>query len=144
MANIFQKMKSFLGSGEEDEYDIEDVDMIAEEEAPTPVPVSGGRSPRRTANNVVNLHGKFDAGNSKLIVYRPVSYDDTLNIIEYLRNNRPVIVNMEGLERDVAQRILDVVYGAICAVNGKLYKVNGRIFVVSPADYNVVSRDFEY
>lgn len=143
MANIFRRVKSFFGSGEEDEYDIEDAGMITEDEAPTPVPVAGGRQ-RRTTNNVVNLHGKFDAGNSKLIVYRPVSYDDTMNIIEYLRNNRPVIVNMEGLEREVAQRILDVVYGAICAVNGKLYKVNGRIFVVSPADYNVVSRDFEY
>lgn len=144
MANLFQKVKSFLGSGEEDEYDVEDMDMPAEEdETPMPVPVAGGRQ-RRNINNVVNLHGKFDAGNSKLIVYRPVSYDDTINIIEYLRNNRPVIVNMEGLEREVAQRILDVVYGAICAVNGKLYKVNGRIFVVSPADYNVVSRDLEY
>ena len=51
---------------------------------------------------------------------------------------------MEKLNRDVAQRILDVVFGAICAVDGKLYKVNGRIYVVSPAGGDVIGSDLEY
>ncbi len=143
MANMIQKIKTFFGRGEDDEYDNEEDMNIMDEDETMPVQVVNSRQ-RRGSGNVVNLHGKFDPNNSKLIVYRPVSYDDTLNIIEYLRNNRPVIVNMEGLDREVAQRILDVVYGAICAVNGRLYKVNGRIFVISPADYDVVSRDLDY
>ena len=80
----------------------------------------------------------------KLIVYKPINYEDAVNIIGYLRNNRQVIVNMEKLNRDVAQRILDVVFGAICAVDGKLYKVNGRIYVVSPAGGDVIGSDLEY
>lgn len=145
MAKVFQKMKDFLGwSDEEEEYE-DEAEETEEHEESTPIREVQIRQRRigSSSGNIVNLHGKVD-NSAKLIVYRPVSYDDAQNIIENLKKRRPVIVNMEGIDREIAQRILDFIFGAICAVDGKLYKVNSRIFVVSPANCDVVGGSLGY
>lgn len=147
MAKVFQKMKDFLGWNDDEEEYYDEAEDVEDEEDEESTPVREVQSRQRKAyasnGNIVNLHGKMDFS-SKLIVYRPVSYDDARNIIDNLKKRRPVIVNMEGIDREIAQRILDFVYGAICAVDGKLYKVNGRIFVVSPANCDVVGGNAGY
>ena len=143
MANVKQAIKRFFGWGVDDmeEEEHEEAEQITE----NPVQVVSPPPRRQPASgNVISVRGKADINDLKLIVYKPINYEDAVNIIGYLRNNRQVIVNMEKLNRDVAQRILDVVFGAICAVDGKLYKVNGRIYVVSPAGGDVIGSDLEY
>ena len=143
MANVKQAIKRFFGWGVDDMEEEEHEE--AEEITENPVQVVSPRPLRQPASgNAISVRGKADINDLKLIVYKPINYEDAVNIIGYLRNNRQVIVNMEKLNRDVAQRILDVVFGAICAVDGKLYKVNGRIYVVSPAGGDVIGSDLEY
>ena len=98
-----------------------------------------GRSKSAAANsNVVNLPS---AAQQKMIVYHPISYEDTQNIIDNLKSRKPVIVNMEDLELDCAQRILDFMAGAIYALNGTIYKISRGIFVVAPTNYDVIGND---
>jgi cell division inhibitor SepF len=78
------------------------------------------------------------SGGMKMIVYHPVSYEDTQSIIDNLKNRKPVIVNMEELELDTAQRILDFLSGAVYALNGTMCKISRGIFVVAPNNYDVV------
>lgn len=78
------------------------------------------------------------SGGMKMIVYHPVSYEDTQAIIDNLKNRKPVIVNMEELEVDCAQRILDFLSGAVYALNGTMCKISRGIFVVAPNNYDVV------
>lgn len=78
------------------------------------------------------------SGGMKMIVYHPVSYEDTQSIIDNLKNRKPVIVNMEELEIDTAQRILDFLSGAVYALNGTMCKISRGIFVVAPNNYDVV------
>ena len=65
-------------------------------------------------------------------------YEDTQNIIDNLKSRKPVIVNMEELDLDCAQRILDFMAGAIYALNGTIYKISRGIFVVAPTNYDVI------
>ncbi|MBQ7060336.1 MAG: cell division protein SepF [Clostridia bacterium] len=90
---------------------------------------------RSQTNNIVNLPSGVTG---KMIVYRPVNHEDTRNIIDNLRNRKPVIVNMEQIEAATAQRILDFLSGASYAVGGKLYKVSTRIFIVAPANIDII------
>ncbi|MBR5947537.1 MAG: cell division protein SepF [Clostridia bacterium] len=90
---------------------------------------------RSTQTNVTAFPGAYSG---KLIVYRPVSYEDTQNIIDNLKAQKAVIVNMEQIDVEVAQRILDFMSGASYAVNGRVYKVSSRIFIVAPASVNIV------
>jgi cell division inhibitor SepF len=73
----------------------------------------------------------------KMIVYHPVCYDDAQNIVDNLKNRRPVIVNMEELEGSCAQRVLDFLLGAIYALNGTVNKISRGIFLVAPHDVDV-------
>ncbi len=73
----------------------------------------------------------------KMIVYHPVCYDDAQNIVDNLKNRRPVIVNMEELDGNCAQRVLDFLLGAIYAVNGTINKISRGIFLVAPRDVDV-------
>ncbi|MBQ4423170.1 MAG: cell division protein SepF [Clostridia bacterium] len=73
----------------------------------------------------------------KMIVYHPVCYDDAQNIVDNLKNRRPVIVNMEELEGSCAQRVLDFLLGAIYALNGTVNKISRGIFLVAPREVDV-------
>jgi len=79
----------------------------------------------------------------KMIVYHPISYEDTQNIIDNLKSRKPIIVNMEELEIDCAQRILDFMAGAVYALNGTIFKVSRGIFVVAPNNYDVIGNHDE-
>ncbi len=96
---------------------------------------------RERGGKVVNMPSP--AAQMKMIVYQPLSYEDTQNIIDNLKSRKPVIVNMEELEIDCAQRILDFMAGAIYALNGTIHKISRGIFVVAPNNIDVVGNDDE-
>ena len=45
----------------------------------------------------------------KVVVYQPLSFDDTQNIIDNLKNRKPIVVNLDSLDADLAQRVLDFI-----------------------------------
>lgn len=73
----------------------------------------------------------------KMIVYQPMTYDDTQNIIDNLKNRKPIIVNLESLETDVAQRILDFMSGAVYSLDGNIHKISKGIFILAPANVDI-------
>ena len=119
---------------EELEYNEEAANSYKEPE-PEPEPRRQSVSRRSQSAGIVNLPG---SAANKMSVYRPVSYEDTQNIIDNLKNRKPVIVNMEQIEVETAQRILDFMSGACYAVDGRVYKVSSRIFIVAPANIDII------
>ena len=88
-----------------------------------------------TGSNVVSMPAAMQM---KMIVYHPISYEDTQNIIDNMKSRKPVIVNMEELEIECAQRILDFMAGAVYALNGTIFKIARGIFVVAPNNYDII------
>ena len=97
----------------------------------------GRRKTAAAGNNVVSLP---TAAPMKMVVYHPVSYEDTQNIIDNLKSRKPVIVNIEELEIDCAQRILDFMAGYLCPRWNHLQDLP-CIFVVAPTNYDVIGND---
>lgn len=81
------------------------------------------------------------AGNMELCVIKPTSVEDAREITETLLNNRAVILNVEGLDVEVAQRIIDFTSGSTFAISGNLQKISNYIFVITPASVDI-SGDF--
>ena len=73
----------------------------------------------------------------KMLVYQPMSYEDTQSIIDNLKMKKPIIVNLELLEVDIAQRVLDFMSGAVYALNGSIHKVSKGIFVLAPINVDI-------
>ena len=68
----------------------------------------------------------------RMVVFQPQTYEDTQTIIDNLKSRKPVIVNLESLNADVAQRVLDFISGAIYALDGSVRKVSKGIFLLAP------------
>ena len=84
---------------------------------------------------------KAPGNGMEVCVIKPTGVDDSREIIDTLLSNRTVLLNMEGLDVDIAQRILDYASGATYAIDGNLQKISHYIFIITPASVDV-SGDF--
>ena len=140
MAKLLNKFLDYIGIEETELEDDEllDVDAYEEDTEETEKVLSlsnRGKKKTTASSNVVSLP---TAAQMKMIVYHPISYEDTQNIIDNLKSRKPVIVNMEELEIECAQRILDFMAGAVYALRGTIYKISRGIFVVAPTNYDII------
>ena len=87
---------------------------------------------------------KNQGGNAamEVCVIKPTSVEDAREITETLLNNRTVVLNLEGLDLEIGQRIIDFTSGSCCAIDGNLQKISNFIFIVTPAAVDI-SGDFQ-
>ena len=68
--------------------------------------------------------------------------EDEREITDFLLEGRTVVLNVEGLAVDIAQRIIDFVSGSCYAMDGNLQKISNYIFIITPASVDI-SGDFQ-
>lgn len=73
----------------------------------------------------------------EVCVIKPNNVDDTREITETLLSGRTVILNLEGMDLEIAQRIIDFTSGATFAIDGNLQKISNFIFLVTPANVDI-------
>lgn len=77
----------------------------------------------------------------EVVVIHPQSLDEGCEITETLLSGKAVIISLEGINPDVAQRIIDYTAGSCYAMRGNLQKINNYIFLVAPSGVDI-SGDF--
>lgn len=82
------------------------------------------------------------SGGMEVCVIKPTSFEESREITETLLTNRTVVLNMEGLDVDIAQRIIDFASGSCYAINGNLQKISNYIFIITPESVDI-SGDFQ-
>lgn len=85
---------------------------------------------------------KVSAGGMEVCVIKPTSVEDGREITETLLANRTVVLNLEGLDMEIAQRIIDFTSGSCFAISGNLQKISHYIFIVTPPSVDI-SGDFQ-
>ena len=73
----------------------------------------------------------------EVCVIKPNNMEDSREITETLLGGRTVILNLEGLDLEDAQRIIDFISGATFAIDGNLQKISNSIFLVTPANVDI-------
>ena len=131
MAGVLGKFLENIGIEENGADDEVYEDVNYEDESRDNNVVNFGNRAKKNVQSESNVVSLPNAAQLKMIVYHPVSFDN-------LQSRKPVIVNMEELDLDCAQRILDFMAGAIYALNGTIYKISRGIFVVAPTNYDVI------
>ena len=84
-------------------------------------------------------------GNSssmEVCVFKPNNVEDGREIANTLLDGKAVVLNLEGLDVELAQRIIDFTSGACFAINGNLQKVSHFIFIITPEAVDI-SGDFQ-
>lgn len=96
------------------------------------------REPARKSNNVTPMRSSKNLlPNMEVCVVKPTALDDSREIINTLLAGRTVILNLEGLDLEISQRIIDFTSGAAYAIDGKLQKISSYIFLVTPPNVEI-------
>lgn len=125
------KMKSFFAR-RVDEKQVQD----EEEEKATPIRETARKAnitSYRTSRDVPSI----DRGGDMVKVVRAQEFEEVRAMIDLLKENKIVVINLEGLNVDVAQRIIDCISGSSYALDGKLEGVNDNIFILAPRDVEI-------
>ena len=104
---------------------------VSEDKAKKPIPKVPSKS--RKALSTAGM---------EVCVIKPTSVEDAREITETLLANRTVVLNLEGLDVDIAQRIIDFTSGSTFAISGNLQKISRYIFIITPASVDI-SGDFQ-
>lgn len=75
----------------------------------------------------------------KMKISKPTNFDQADEIVMQLKEKNAVVINLEYVSKDVARRIVDVVSGAVKALDGNIEKVSNSIFVVAPYNYDIIN-----
>jgi len=138
MATLLNKVMNFVG-WEAEEYDERPEDHVDEkEEIQQPQFLQNGAK-KQTPSKVVNMHTGTQL---KVVIMQPENFDDAQEICDHLKNKKPVVINLENLEKDDAQRIIDFLSGSVYALDGHIQKVSNGIFIIAPFNVDILG-DFK-
>jgi cell division inhibitor SepF len=122
---VFNRVMNFIGFGEEEEAERDEAEATETDSA---------SETRRTRGTVVSIHAQKT---SKVTLSEPQHLDDVTDMVEQLRARRSVVINLQCLTEASAQRVVDVLHGAVCAFNGKMVKIGVGIYLCAPDNYEV-------
>ena len=96
----------------------------------------------QSRNTPRNGRSRMMSNGMEVCVIKPTSVEDAREITDTLLENHTVLLNMEGLDVDMAQRIIDFTSGSTYAISGNLQKISHYIFILTPKNVDV-SGDFQ-
>jgi len=137
------KKSKFMKRGySDDSYgDSNEEDDMPKQSKPHGTPLSKhSSSSAKTVSKVTPMRPSRRSGGQasmEVCVMRPTSVEDSKEIGETLLTNRTVVLNLEGLDMEIAQRIFDFSSGACFALNGNLQKVSKFIFLITPSNVDI-------
>ena len=102
---------------------------------------SSEQSSASSYGGYTNSYGGFGGtsgyNNKNFVFFSPTNYEEIKKLVEYLKQGEPAIVNFDKISENEAQRSLDFISGAACALGGKLQRITGNFFLVTPDGYNI-------
>lgn len=86
-------------------------------------------------SNIVNL--PTAQKQMKVMVVEPFAFDDAQHVADHLKNRKPVVVNFENCDKEVAKRMIDFISGTTYALAGSIQKIGNNIFLCAPNNVDV-------
>lgn len=119
------KKKLFSSSKKQKEDDDDDFSSKSYDKRP-----AGGK------NKIVPIKTGGSRG-LEVVVIRPESMEDASEITDTLLSGKAVVLNLEGIHVEIAQRIIDYSAGSCYAMRGNLQKITNYIFLVTPPNVDI-------
>ncbi len=141
MANLLGKIKGMLADNYEDEEYDYDYDEERPEEESNVRSIDSARSYSRRNNvggsKVVNIHTNVQM---EVVVTAPGNLEEAGEVCDYLKAKKTVIVNLENIEHESAQRISDFLCGACYALDGSIQLISDDIFIIGPVNVDITGQ----
>ena len=145
-ANLMTRFKRLV-SGEDLEHDMYGIDELFDSEQMmygnqqneeemimmTERPKRQKRNLRLVDHNEAATMG----GHAEVVVLEPQSFDDSLEIVEHLREQKSVVLNLHHLDTVQSQRVVDFLSGATHAIDGHQQRIGDGVFIFTPQSVNI-------
>jgi cell division inhibitor SepF len=171
--SVFHKTMVWLGLVDDDEYYGDDEYYVDEYGEPVAagVPARAGVTARQTATatapsepsqlTVIPMpRGRDDVTRAvpaprtatvtprpmpatRVHVMDPKGFNDAQEVGDRLKAGQPVILNLQGVERDLQRRMIDFSSGLAYALNGTMSKAAEQVFLLTPSDVEVSDEEKE-
>ncbi len=164
MSNVFSKFRDFIGLNEPLDYEYEFEDPPEPEYRPdtrssaSSQPASPESHPSRpqasrhglrlestpssSLGNVIDMPRSVH-GNPEVVILDPRSFEEMPQVIQALRERKSVVLNLNMMEPDQAQRAVDFVAGGTFAIDGHQERVGESIFLFTPKCVQVTTQGVE-
>ena len=73
----------------------------------------------------------------EVFVIKPQAFDDAQTVVDFMKKGKVIVINMEGLQLEPAQRIIDFIGGACYGITGELRAISDNIFIAVPSNIEV-------
>jgi cell division inhibitor SepF len=80
---------------------------------------------------------------ARVHVVEPKGFNDAQEVGDRLKANQPVILNLQGVSRDLQRRLIDFSSGLAYAVGGSMSRVAEQVFLVTPSNVEVSPEEKE-
>jgi cell division inhibitor SepF len=157
MNNLLTKLKDFVGISEQEEDDETDYEEVnwskksqVEAEAETeeeeesnrdynsyrrnrePLNAKTETSMGTARNNVIGMPGIANSM-AEVVVIEPHSFEEMPKVIQTLRERKSVVLNLNVMDPEEAQRAVDFVAGGTYAIDGHQERIGESIFLFTPS-----------
>lgn len=95
----------------------------------TPIAVP---APKTEKHSTMNGSSQF-----KMIVIEPKKFEECTKLVDSLKARKPIIVNLEKVETELARKMFDFLQGATYALDGSANKVTPNIFIFAPKNVDI-------
>lgn len=141
--SLVQKFKSFW-FGPADNYDQEDFEDLFEtsdEIYQTSGQLALDKAPAEpvrtakilpTSSTKVLEHPNAQP-NSEVMVIEPRTFNEAMEIVDFLRGRKSVLLNLHLLDNETSQRIVDFLSGATHAIDGHQQRIGDGVFLFAPS-----------
>ena len=131
---IMEKVWGLFGMDPAEDREEEEVENYEEEEVVEDEEQEERKLFGRKNNKVVNMP---QVQQVKMVISQPTTFEQAANICDLLKQKKSIIVNLEYVNKDVARRIIDVVSGAVHALDGHIQKISNSIVLIAPFNYDI-------
>ena len=80
---------------------------------------------------------------ARVHVVEPHGFNDAQEVGDRLKADQPVIINLQGLSRDLQRRMIDFSSGLTYAVGGSMSRVADQVFLLTPSNVEVSQEEKE-
>ena len=100
--------------------------------------IFGRNNPEANERNERNVLNVTEENNKQpLAIFKPTSYNDIAKIIDALKEGKSTVVHLNELKQETALRVLDIVSGAVYALNGGVYEMEKNVYMFSPTGVEI-------
>lgn len=148
--DIKKMAQPYAADDDYDDYDDEELDEGYEsqpaprytapvsEPAPAPAPFTNSAPSSPSGFNATVLGGSSTSNKQQMVLVRPESFADCPSFAANLRNKKAIVLNLEGVDKALARRVVDFLSGCTFAVDGSVKKIGQASYVFCPYNMEVL------